>query len=179
MTSLEEALLEVTSCLESLSIPHMLIGGLAVSLWGEPRATLDIDLILWVEPEKLELTVQRLCERFHTPVAAPREFVELYRILPLITAQGVRADLIFASLPYERHAIDRAATKDVAGRPLRVAAVEDLLLMKAMSEREKDLEDARRLVRRHAASLDRRYLEPLLRQLAEAMARPDILNLLP
>jgi len=179
MTSLEEALLEVTSCLEALSIPHMLIGGLAVSLWGEPRATLDIDLSLWVEPENQQTTVQHLCERFHTPVTAPHEFLEQNRVLPLVTSQGVRADLIFATLPYEKHAIVRAAIKDVAGRAVRVTTVEDLVLMKAMSEREKDLEDARRLVRRHAASLDRRYLEPHLRQLAEAMTRPEILNLLP
>ena len=50
MTQLERALVEITTILDELRIPYMLIGGLAVSLWGEPRATLDVDLSLWVEP---------------------------------------------------------------------------------------------------------------------------------
>jgi hypothetical protein len=41
MTPLESAVVEVASVLESCSTPYMLIGGLAVSAWGEPRATLD------------------------------------------------------------------------------------------------------------------------------------------
>jgi hypothetical protein len=38
MTDLEAALVEVTSVLERLSIPYMLIGGLAVSRIGGRRA---------------------------------------------------------------------------------------------------------------------------------------------
>lgn len=40
MTALESALLEVTAALEYAGVRYMLIGGLAVSLWGEPRSTL-------------------------------------------------------------------------------------------------------------------------------------------
>ena len=42
MTALESALLEAVGILDRIGIPYMLIGGLAVSLWGEPRSTLDI-----------------------------------------------------------------------------------------------------------------------------------------
>ncbi len=56
--------------------------------------------------------------------------------------------------------------------------VEDLILVKLASEREKDLADARNLLRRHADTLDREYLEPLLLELAEALARDDIPALL-
>ena len=47
MTKLEAALVEVASLLQDLSIPYMLIGGLAVSILGEARATLDADFSLW------------------------------------------------------------------------------------------------------------------------------------
>ena len=43
MTILEAALLEVTALLDELHLSYMLIGGLAVAEWGEPRATLDAD----------------------------------------------------------------------------------------------------------------------------------------
>jgi hypothetical protein len=60
MTRLEAALLEVSAILDELRIPYMLIGGLAVAQWEEPRATLDIDVTIWVEPERLEKTVSDL-----------------------------------------------------------------------------------------------------------------------
>jgi hypothetical protein len=178
MTALEAGLQEVTAALESLSIPYMLIGGLAVSLWGEPRATLDLDLTIWVEPQDLERTISQLCQRLRALPADPLAFVQQTRVLPVETSQEVRADLIFGALPYEKQAIVRAQPKQVAGKAVLVASVEDLLLMKLASERQKDFEDAQRLVRRYQGSLDLSYLEPRLKELAEALGRSDILEML-
>lgn len=178
MTALEAGLVEVTSVLESLSIPNMLIGGLAVSLWGEPRATVDVDLTIWVEPEDLERTVHQLCERLRVLTGDPVSFVRQTRVLPVQTSQEVRADLIFGALPYEKQAIGRAQPKQVAGQTVMVASVEDLILMKLASERQKDLEDARRLLWRYHGFLNREYLEPRLRELAEALGRSEILEML-
>jgi len=52
-----------------------------------------------------------------------------------------------------------------------------MLLMKLASEREKDLTDAKALLRRFGPSLDRAYLLPKLEELAEARSRPDMLEL--
>jgi hypothetical protein len=52
-----------------------------------------------------------------------------------------------------------------------------MLLMKLLSEREKDLTDAKALLRRFGPSLDRAYLLPKLEELAETLSRPDILKL--
>jgi hypothetical protein len=57
-----------------------------------------------------------------------------------------------------------------------VASVEDLLFMKLLSTREKDRADAVALVRRHGKSLDRDYLLPKLKEAAEALDRPEILD---
>ena len=175
MNDLEGSVVEVAALLESLSIPHMLVGGLAVSLWGEARATLDVDWAVWVEPEDLERTITALCQRVPAAPSRPLEFVRRTRVLPVTTVQGVRADIIFATLPWEEQAISRSHTKLVAGKSVSVVSVEDLILMKIISERQKDIEDARRLLRRYRTSLDRGYLEPLLRELAESLARPDAL----
>jgi hypothetical protein len=176
MTNLEAAVIEVASLLEELSIPYMLIGGLAVSVWGEARSTLDADFSLWVEPQDLRAVVSRISGRLHSIPAEPVSFVEATKVLPVVTASGVRADLVFATLPDQRRVIARAVGKMIHGRIVAVASVEDLIWMKLISERQKDIEDARLLLRRHAHSLDRAYLEPLLEQLAEAFARADILE---
>jgi len=49
--------------------------------------------------------------------------------------------------------------------------------MKLISERQKDLDDAKSLLGRHGATLDRAYLTPQLEELAVALARPDILSI--
>ena len=177
MTQLERALVEITVLLDELDVPYMLIGGLAVSLWGEPRATLDVDLSLWVESANFEPTLSALCARV---AALPRDalaFATQTRVLPVSSSEGVRVDLVFASLDAEKQAIGRATAKQVGGKTVMVSSVEDLVLMKLISEREKDWEDARRLLRRFRGSIDRAYLEPRLTELSEALARPGIVDL--
>jgi len=68
MTKLEAALVEVASLLQEQSIPYMLIGGLAVSIWGEARAA---DFSLWVEPENLPEVVRWIGSRLHIIPADP------------------------------------------------------------------------------------------------------------
>jgi hypothetical protein len=176
MTPLETALVELASLLDELGIPYIVIGGLAVALWGEPRSTLDVDLSLWVEPGDIGRIVAALSERVRPLPAEPLSFVTRTRVLPVLTSQGIRADLVLAALPIEREAIDRAKVKYLGGRAVRVASVEDLVFAKLISERAKDREDALRLIHRFGRSLDRTYLEPRLEQMAEALARPDIIQ---
>ena len=175
MTELESALVEVASLLDEMGLPYMLIGGLAVALWGEPRATLDVDLSVWVDPAEFDETVRKIAARFPT-VADPLDFVRRTRVLPVETSQSVRADIVFAALQAEREMMDRAQTLFVAGAGIRVASVEDLTWMKLISDRPRDAEDAKRLIRHFREKLDRGYLEPRLREIAEALGRPDILN---
>ena len=173
MTQLEIALVEITSFLDRSGLPYMLIGGLAVAMWGEPRATLDVDLSVWVDPAGLDDAVQAICAHFRSLPDA-LAFARRSRVLPVATADGVRADIVFALLPLEREFIARARKKQVGGFEIRVASVEDLIYMKLISERSRDVEDARRLIRRFRDAIDRNYIEPKLREAAEALARPDI-----
>ena len=177
MTDLECALAEVAGAIEYCKLPYMLVGGLAVASTGEPRATLDVDVSAWVDPAKSRETIECLCRTLRAIPADPVDFVEKRRVLPVMTSTRVRADIIFASLAMEREAIRRAIIKPLAGRLIPVASVEDLLLMKLISERQKDIADARALLRRFKTSLDLEYLMPKLQELAGALAQPDILEI--
>jgi predicted nucleotidyltransferase len=178
MTPLESAVAEVAGVLESLSVPYMLIGGLAVSIWGEPRATLDADWLVWVPPESLRERVASLVSVLPAMPEDPLAFVRQTRVLPVRTSRHVRSDIVFGTLPWEQQAIARAQPTQIAGRKVPLVSVEDLILMKLISEREKDLEDGRRLMRRFATRLDRALLEPQMRELAEALGRDDILRIM-
>jgi len=94
-----------------------------------------------------------------------------------MTSQGIRGDLVLGMISAERDLLKRAQPKPVGNVRVPTASVEDLILMKLMSERPKDLEDARRLILRFRATLDRAYLEPKLKELADALARADIMQI--
>ncbi len=176
MSDLEQALLALVERLETCKLPYVLIGGLAVAASGEPRSTLDVDVSVWVEDSGLGQAVECLCKRFNSRSHDPLRFVEQTRVLPLEDHQGIRLDVVFAVLPIQREAIQRGVPWEVEGKQVQVASVEDLILMKLISERPKDIDDATALLRRHRSHIDQDYLRPKLAEMSAGLDRPDILD---
>jgi hypothetical protein len=77
-----------------------------VSLLGEPRATLDVDVSVWAAPDQLAAALDCLCARFRMLRPNPREFVEKYRVLPIATAAGVRADVVLRRFRLSRRSFE-------------------------------------------------------------------------
>lgn len=57
---------------------------------------------------------------------------------------------------------------------MRVASAEDLILHKLVSERPRDREDVAGLIKRQRGTLDRAYLDPLVRSLSDTLEDPTI-----
>ena len=176
MTPLDHAIHDITRALESLRIAYAIIGGIANAVWGEPRATIDVDVTVAVDDDDLLATVPAIARSFRVPVSDPVAFVQQTRVLPLDTADGVRIDVIFALLPFELEAIRRAKDVTIADRTVHVVTPEDLILMKIISERPRDAADAEAIVRRRIGELDQAYLEPRIRELAVALESDVILD---
>ena len=176
MSDQESALLALASLLEREHVPYMVIGGLANAVWGEPRATLDIDVTVWVEEAGVAGTVDVLSKAFRALAGDPLTFVRESRVLPLESEHGVRLDVVFGLLPFERDAIVRAVPIEIAGTPVRVCTPEDLILMKIISDRERDLADAEGVTLRRIRDLDLAYLEPRIRELADLLGKAEILR---
>lgn len=174
MTTQEQALVEIAALLAEAGVPYMVVGGMANIVWGEPRATLDIDVTVWVPDPEIPAFIERVSRRFTPLVEQPVEFVADTRVLPIENRAGVRIDLIHGLLPFEREAIDRAIAMTIGDASVRFCTPEDLVLMKIVSDRERDIEDARAVVRRRRRDLDVAYLEPRILELATLLERPDI-----
>ena len=174
MTTQEEALVGLAGFLEREGVPYMVIGGMANIIWGEPRATLDIDVTVWVAEPQLPSFVNRVAESYTVLVEDALPFIGRTRVLPLETASGVRVDMVFGLLPFEEDAIRRAKDIPIGGTNVRFCTPEDLLLMKIISDRERDLSDARALVLRRWRELDVDYLEPRITELSRLLERADI-----
>jgi Nucleotidyl transferase AbiEii toxin, Type IV TA system len=175
VTLLERAVVEIAAALESMKIDYMIIGGVANAIWGEPRATIDVDVTVAVENPDLAAAIAGLVRSFKAAVPDPEPFVRRTRVLPLNTTDGIRIDVIFALMSFEREAVGRATAMTFGDRQVRIITPEDLVLMKIISDRPRDLADAEALVRRRADTLDRTYLEPRIREFAESLEMPEIL----
>ncbi|MGH9411868.1 MAG: nucleotidyl transferase AbiEii/AbiGii toxin family protein [Vicinamibacterales bacterium] len=176
MTVLDRAIHAITQLLESEHIEYAIVGGIANAVWGEPRATVDVDVTVSVDERAVRRTVQAIASRLRAAVADPAAFVRQTRVLPVDTEDGVRIDVIFALMPFELEAIGRARSVAMAGRQVRVVTAEDLILMKIVSDRPRDLADAEAIVRRRRSDLDLAYIEPLVGELAATLEQDDILE---
>lgn len=178
MNTLERAVGQVTRVLDEQRVPYMIIGGIANLVWGEPRTTLDVDAAVLVDEAEWPDLIQALRHAFHVLPKAPMAFLRDTHVLPVETQHGVRIDLVWARLPYEHKAIARATTEVFAGHRIRVCRPEDLVIHKIISERPKDREDVRAIIRQQRSRLDRRYLRRAVRELARALEQPDLVTFL-
>jgi hypothetical protein len=176
MNSLERALVDLAGILSVNNVPYMIIGGIANAVWGEPRSTIDIDATIWLDEEKTDKIAPILSECFQPLVQDPPKFILDTNILPMESKDGVRVDLIFGRLPYEKEAIERSVEIVVEGVPIRFCTPEDLILHKIISDREKDINDARGVALRRMKILDLAYLEPRILELSNALEKPGILE---
>lgn len=154
-----------------------LIGGIAVSLVSEPRFTEDIDLIAIVD----SIPVESLLAHFNSGgfVARPADPVAFAKKNRMLLLQhgvtGFRVDISLGILPFEIETTERAATVDLGGIQCRVASIEDLIIMKAVAGRPRDIEDIRTLVS-FSSNFDRLRILGFLSQFSEALDDPQILE---
>jgi hypothetical protein len=177
MAELDDALITLASWLDRMQIPYMVIGGFAVTIWGEPRFTRDLDVTISVDPERFQATIGRITAEFTPLVSDPVKFATDTRVLPIVL-DSVPVDIIFAALPYEEGAIARARAIQLrhGSVSVRVCAPEDLILHKIVSSRPRDHEDVEGVFRYRHAELDYAYLDPRIEELAAALSDRTMLD---
>ncbi len=104
------------------------------------------------------------------------QFAQRSRVLLLRhIASEIDLDIICGALPFEESAVTKSVVHDVGGVRIRLPRVEDLLVMKAIAGRPKDLEDIRGLLAAHS-SVDVVEARGSIREFAIASSMPDMLD---
>jgi len=175
MNGLFEAAQEVGTFLAGRGWRFCLIGGLAVQQWGEPRATLDVDLALLTGLGDEETYASGILERFPGRIQDALTFAITRRVLLVRASNGKEVDISLAALPFEAGMIERSVPVQLGpGVVLPCCTAEDLFIMKAFASRPRDWLDAESIVARGAA-LDQPYILAHLRELSEMKEEPEIL----
>jgi len=161
----------LAQALDTAGLPYMVIGGQAVLLYGEPRATRDIDITLGVSVDEVEQILALAAKLALKPLTAkPAEFVRKTMVLPTQDeSSGIRVDFIFSWSPYERQALERAQAIPIGDTKVRFAAMEDVVIHKVIAGRPRDIEDVRTMLVKNPAH-DRDYILQWLKEFDQALA---------
>jgi hypothetical protein len=144
----------------------MVVGALAVAVWGRPRATADIDVTVLGDAAQLEAVVAAAARSGFTTDERWLEWNPLLRGLQVrLTSHDAVVDAMRPRDRHEETALDRRRAVDVEGRPLWVVAPDDLILMKLKVGRPHDFEDAMGVLTAQRATLDDAYLEDWARRI--------------
>ena len=144
MTLFDE-LTALVNALDQAGIEYALVGGLAVAVWGAPRATQDIDLLVRADALPAALEVAR-GQGFATR-ALPMRFadgMEVHRVSKTDAGEMLLLDLILVNANLEPAWRTRLRLATEGGR-LWVISRDGLIQMKAAAGRPQDLADVQRL----------------------------------
>lgn len=151
----------LASLVDGWSHPVAVIGGLAVILRVQPRATRDIDIVI-VAPEPRDALLPALgAAGYEYESEGIDEWLDGGLVRAHVPGTGEGLDLIIADVPYLVGVATRARPVVVDDQTLPVATLEDLLLLKLEAGRPQDLDDALAIRDAFAATLDRALLSTL------------------
>lgn len=162
---------------ERLNIPYALIGGLAVGVHGIPRPTHDLDFTIAVDRSRLSEFFQAVIELgYDVPQEFTAGWVDQVAGMPMVKARQwvegktIDVDVFLAESRFQKSLIQRRIQTEVEGIPAWIASAEDLILLKLVAGRSRDLGDVQDILQVQGP-LDQAYLQHWA---AELDVRPQL-----
>jgi len=164
------------AALGRLDVGWYLFGAQAALLYGAARLTADVDVTVDLGARSYSEVIAALAEggfavRTHDDLD---DFVARTRVVPLVhLASGVPVDVVLGGPGPEQLFLARARRHVIDGVPVPVASPEDVVAMKVLAARAKDLDDALAVVTANPA-LDAGLVRATLATLEAALDRSDL-----
>jgi len=172
-----ELLADLVLALDGARVPWFLFGAQAAILHGAARLTADVDVTVRLPDGMSNQALAEALERcrFQRRVVDPT-FIERTRIIPVVhLPTKLPLDVVLAGPGLEDVFFQRVQTREIDGVPVRLASPEDIVIMKVLAGRPKDLEDVIAILTAHGDDLDQRHIEATLSTLEDALSQNDLL----
>lgn len=176
----DDAIGDLARALDAFGLAWFLFGAQAAIIYGSTRVTEDIDVTVNLGDHTARELVSILTRNgFGLRVGDAEGFVEKTRVLPVVhSATAIPVDVVFAGPGLEELFLARLRRHQRSGMSIPVASPEDLIVMKLLAGRPRDIEDVRAVLRALGPKLDMPMLTTTLALLEEALAQSDLQPLL-
>ncbi len=166
-----EALSHFLKVLNSLSIPYMITGAYAVSYYGMPRATHDLDVVIEIAAKDVEKTCRGLKKTCEIDEKMIENAVQYRTHFSVIYSKGdLRADFwVLKNKPIENTKFERRQKISLFGIPTFMISPEDIVLTKLdwykRSKNTKHMDDAVGIIKVQGKKLDVIYIKDVFDKL--------------
>lgn len=166
-------LAKTAKVLGKLDIPYMVTGGMAVLIWGHPRFTADIDIVIALKAHNISSLVSglmKISEFGYVDEDAMREALKNHGEFNFIDgSSGVKVDFwIIGDDSHEINRFKNRQVKEILGQKVYFISPEDLILSKLrwykISPSSRHLEDIESILKISGDMLDKDYLFEQSRQ---------------
>ena len=148
MSDLTNTLYDITDLFELLGVRYAVMGGIAVRIYGIPRPTHDVDFTIAIERDQLPKFFRAATDQGYTvPAAYEAGWVDRVAGMPLVKLRiyleghGVDVDIFLAESPFQESLLARRRLEEYEHRSLYFVSPEDLILLKLVAGRPRDLVD--------------------------------------
>ena len=150
--------LDLAAALDQRKTAYALGGAIALGYWAEPRGTMDVDLTLFLPPEKPSECIWVLqdigCD---VPVAESVRLLQDHGFCR-VTYRGLRVDVFFPTIPFYEIAKMRRRQVPLRENQIMVWDAETLAVFKMMFFREKDLLDLKQVLLKQGVAFDSQWV---------------------
>jgi hypothetical protein len=182
MPNLINVVAALAEVLDRLQVRFAVGGAIANNYWGIVRTTKDIDCLISLPQIKYQLFADELNAIGFTlgeghdqyvPLTVPR-LLEQVRQRKLITCfkQSIRVEFFVPAVPLQDEILRRAVALPLGNRQVPITSAEDLILLKLIFHRVKDLLDVRGILYVQRGQLDLEHM----RHWSARTLEPDVQN---
>lgn len=148
--------------LDRAGLRGVLIGGVSVVAWTQPRLTRDVDLVVELLPEHVDrllaacTAVGYLWDDEEVALLSEGGFMRLVPADPELALLPI--GVLLDDTDLHRQVLERALAVELGGRAVRLATAEDTMLLKLVAFRPQDTLDLEAFVEHLRDRLDLDYL---------------------
>jgi hypothetical protein len=172
-----DLLADLARAFDALGISWYLFGAQAAIVYGVARLTADVDVTARAPATPTDEWLTALEGHGFSRRFADPAFIAQTRVVPVVhTATGLPVDIVLAGPGLEEEFLRRAVVKEIDGVAVPVVEIADLVILKVLASRPKDLDDVVMLLRVHGDGIDTSRIRTVLKMLEQALGQSDLSN---
>ncbi|MBI4811506.1 MAG: nucleotidyltransferase [Ignavibacteriales bacterium] len=177
MSSQIRVLTEVDDFFTRESVPYVIIGGIALQWWGEPRFTRDVDVMIMVKIGKEIEVLKKIFRSFPPRISNALSFALKHRVCLVKSRKGIEIDISFGVPGYEEECLKRSIRYKINKiSAVRICSAEDLIIHKALAGRQQDLADIESIIIRRGKKLNTKYIRKWLKEFSGLLEMKEIID---